>query len=943
MDSSSAVNSPGGMYAATAVWLSTNNGLIQTATPSGSGINGSITATSGYGTTALEAISTGAGGGISILTGSGATIAGSGFGIYAYTDGSNAINLTVNGATSGSYGSGVGATAASGAINMILNGAISNAAGGYGAVSAVTSGGAIVLSGKSAITSTNGFGINAADYGAGNISMNMQGAISGNVGVSANGSGGDVTLAFAAPIKSVAGGVVASTTGVGAMTVTTAGAVTATAGAGVSATNVDGVNTVSVGVVTASADGVDASSTGKGSTTVGVHGNVASSGGVGVNAAGNSSAVEVDIDSGVFVSGKTAGVVVATQTGTATVVNKGTISGGATGDGVDVVAKGGAAVLVNSGSILSTAGAAINVASGVVAVQNSGVLNGQVGLTRGSVVTLNNSGAWTNAAGSSVTNLANTGTITFGPAGGPVGLITAPGNASFGPGSVLNMRIASTTSGGVTTVSTDQIVVGGKTTISGGIITLSGSAANLFKGAKLTLLTSGLGVSGNFSGVSSSLGAYTGILTSDANNIYLDVLSRDFTPYALNRNQTSVANAIWLGSGSLLSAAGSQILKALNNLSSSDVPGALTQLSGDGVVTGAEHAAMQAGHLFAATMEDQEDIWNSNIRGPGNSITLTEPFAYAPARSADSKWPVSRQQYAPPPPTRPLFAQRTWRVWASGFGGETKIHGNSADGSSNQRAGGVGGSMGVDYQFGERMLLGVAAGYSSSSFGVNDTNVSGSVNGLHVGVYSGFHVGAFYANANVSYGNYSNSTKRSVSALGGLSAETDKADYKSEELRTRLEVGRKLSMEALSITPFAAIEVAHIHAHGFSEYGISAAGGPGVYTMAFNGQGARSIPTFIGLKVESRFEAGSVALTPWVSIAWRHEWSPTSQQTGALVALPTANFVVYGAKPAADALQLKAGLQLQIAQNATIYAGFEGDILSKTPVYGGRGGLRIGW
>ena len=108
-------------------------------------------------------------------------------------------------------------------------------------------------------------------------------------------------------------------------------------------------------------------------------------------------------------------------------------------------------------------------------------------------------------------------------------------------------------------------------------------------------------------------------------------------------------------------------------------------------------------------------------------------------------------------------------------------------------------------------------------------------------------------------------------------------------------------------------------------------------------QGVASTPTFVGLKAEARLDLGGAILTPWVALAWRHEWSANRSQTATLAALPGASFVIVGARPARDAAQVKAGVNLAMTQTVALFATFEGEFGAKNPVYAGKGGMKVAW
>ena len=919
MDASSSVKSTG--YIEGGVELSTTNGNIDTTSPSGSGINGAISSESG---TALSARTTN--GNINIKTGAGGTLTAGryGAGLDAATTGAGSINLDLNAKVSG-YG-GVRTSAVDGATNIKAQADIT---GNYALLSS-SNAGAIAITTTGAVKGgANGV---RADSATGNISMNLGGDVSASLAVSAQ-TAGDITINTAGKVTG-AYGIFAKSTGKGAVTVTTAGQVSALDGVTTSTENGWNVVNIGAGGIAATESGVVATATGTGSVKVQVHGDIAntnvydSNTSYGVFASTNSGSIQIDLDAAKFITGGTAGALVQSQTGAATINNAGTMTASGTGVGVIVDVNNGSATLNNSGTIKVAPGqVAIGVSSGKALIKNTGVIDGEI-VSLGAT-TLNNNGTLNNASGTYVQTLNNTGVINMGPSDGTTGVFTVAGDASFGPGSYYNARITAT--------SNDFIRVVGKTTITGGLVNItSAQDVNYTRGSRYILMQALGGVTGQFDGVISDMSKFTGLLTYDENNVYMTVLLRDFRSYALTRNQWSVANAIYWSTARLGSGLGGQLMLALNQSADSSIAGALTQLSGDGVVTGAANAALQTGHLFTSVLDDQQSLWRDS-QPRDRIVRRIEPFAYAPTRVEGNNWPVSRQNYAPPPARRDDGLQR-WRVWGSGFGGRSNLRGDAVAGSADQKLSSYGGALGVDYQMGSNMLFGVALGGSSSAF--NAGNAQGSASGIHVGAYTGFRVKGFYGTASVAYSNFANKTTRSVGAIGAVAGEQETGSFSSEEIRTRLEIGRRIASENFAVTPFTAIEIAHLHTKPFIE---QAAGGVGMFALSFNGQGIASTPTFIGLKAEARLDLGGAILTPWVSLAWRHEWSTNRTQTATLNALPGASFVIIGARPARDAAQVKGGVNLAITQQIAIFATFEGEFGTKNPVYSGRGGMKVAW
>jgi len=902
------------------VSLVTTDGNIDTTTPSGSGINGAITSVAG---TALSAHTTN--GNVNIKTGSGGTLSGGryGAGLDAYTTGAGAINLDLGARVSGFVG--INANTVDGAINIKAGDVV----GGYaGIIANATGKGAIAITTTGSVS--GGYAGVSASSGSGSISINLAGDVtSSTFGVIAQSGGGDVTINAAGAVTG-GNGIVATTTGAGAATVTTgAGVTTALTGNGLVAQSQNGWAVVNVGAggVAAGNNGVVATSTGSGSVKVMAHGDVVGNAGYGIAASTVKGSIEIDIDAGKFISGGS-GVFVQTQSGDAVINNAGTIKGGVNGAALLIDANKGSATIKNTGTLQADEnGLAIGVISGAVLVKNSGIVNGRI--VSNGITTVNNTGVWNNADGSYIQYLNNTGVLGLGSDLTKTGLLVVTGDASFGPGSYYNARITATGS--------DTIYVGGKATITGGTVSISASDENAYqRGSRYILLYAKGGVNGQYDGVISDGSKYTGILSYDANDVYLTVLLRDFRSFARTRNQWSVANGIYYATARMNGGLGGQMLLALNQASDSSIAASLTQLPGDGVVTGAANAALQTSHLFISVLDDQQSLWRDS-QPRDVVIRRIEPFSYAPTQTNGAGWPVSKQYDAPVRVRRDDGVQR-WRVWGSGFGGQSKLRGDTVAGSADQKLNSYGGALGVDYQMGSNMLFGVALGGSSSAF--NAGNATGTAAGIHVAAYTGFRVQSFYGTASIAYSNYANKTTRQVGAIGGIAGETEQGSFTSEEVRTRLEIGRRIANDNFAVTPFSAIEIAHLNTKPFIE---QASGGVGMFALAFKGQGIASTPTFLGLKAEAKLDLGGAILTPWISLAWRHEWSASRTQTASLSALPGASFVIIGAKPARDAAQVKGGFNLAVTQQVAIFATFEGEFGTQNPVYAGKGGMKVGW
>jgi outer membrane autotransporter protein len=401
----------------------------------------------------------------------------------------------------------------------------------------------------------------------------------------------------------------------------------------------------------------------------------------------------------------------------------------------------------------------------------------------------------------------------------------------------------------------------------------------------------------------------------------------------LTRNQQAVGNALEGAYRTTFTGAPATLY---TNLLMTGTPNSLSQLSGEGI-TAAQNTAFATGRMFDSLMMDQGAFWRSGETADSEGVTFREaPLAYAPEKRKPAA-PVFKELKAPPPAYQP----RTWRVWTGGFGGVQSFNGDAVVGSADARTSAAGGAMGFDYQLDPTRLVGVAVGGSESHFSVPDRATSGDLLGGHVGAYGVQTWGTLYAAGVLSYSRLDNDVRRTIAGIGP--AETATGRFASDLVGARLEVGRSYALQWLNVTPFAAVQTSTLWQHGFSETS-TAAGLPGVLGLASQSQTTTSLPTFLGVQLDTRLAlANGTVWSPFLRAAWVHEFNPDRSIANSFVSIPGTLFAVDGARAWSDALKVNAGSRLALNQYASLFASFDGEFANSGQSYTGRGGIRFGW
>ncbi len=448
----------------------------------------------------------------------------------------------------------------------------------------------------------------------------------------------------------------------------------------------------------------------------------------------------------------------------------------------------------------------------------------------------------------------------------------------------------------------DRLIVNG-TAYPGGTFTTA------FEGGAVvphyTVLTATGGLVGQFSAIQ-AVGAPSFIsaaLSYGADSVTLNLTSDLAGLAGLASNQVAVGTTLDRAFNS-----GDGSITGLFYVPGDAVPAALSQLSGEGVA-GAQTAGLGAGDLFTgALIREALAAGDTGFQGSAGSRTGGDGPRHA---------------------------------WATGIGATATLDGQPSFGSStlHRTAGGVAG--GWDFRSDSGLVVGAGIGGTFSNVSVDALGTDGNINAFHIGAFAEQTTPRFYAAGAVSYAALWTDTTRRLSGVGPAEVETGRIT--SQMLAGRVEAGLRATGKT-PVAPFAAVQFAQLWQHSFSETSLLHAGGTGVLGLHYRSASASSVASYVGFQTgESLKTKNGTTWTPYLRVAWKHEFTPERRITADFLSVPGTVFTVDGARPATDAASIQVGAGVTISARAKLFADMDSEISGRATGYGGRAGLAVTW
>ncbi|MBV8512070.1 MAG: autotransporter domain-containing protein [Xanthobacteraceae bacterium] len=443
-------------------------------------------------------------------------------------------------------------------------------------------------------------------------------------------------------------------------------------------------------------------------------------------------------------------------------------------------------------------------------------------------------------------------------------------------------------------------------------------------------------VNGQFAQVTSSSVFLPAMATYNASSVDLTLNRIPFGGVpGLSGNQRAVGNA--LESSYSTSLTGQQAL-FYGNILASPTTNVLTQLSGESNAGAGQIAAFQLTNQFLLLMLNpfgqDRGGFGAGASGPAGGLISR----FAPEREAAPE--IARAYAAVTPDGRAAtYSTPRWNVWASAFGGASNTNGDPGGAGTHSFAARTGGiAAGLDYKVTPDTLIGFALAGGDTSWGLAQGLGGGHSDAFQAGLYGSQLFGPAYLSGALAFANYWTATSRGVMVA---SIDTLNASFDAQSFAGRAEAGYKLAWAPANITPYVAVQAQSFRTPNFNEASSS---GSTLYSLNYASHTGSATRAELGSWLSNNYLlAGNAEAVVFGRVAWAHDWQEGLQAAATFLTVPTASFIVNGAKPASNIAVVTAGTELRLAQGVSLMGKFDGEFGQGTQTYAGTARVRYTW
>ncbi len=220
-------------------------------------------------------------------------------------------------------------------------------------------------------------------------------------------------------------------------------------------------------------------------------------------------------------------------------------------------------------------------------------------------------------------------------------------------------------------------------------------------------------------------------------------------------------------------------------------------------------------------------------------------------------------------------------------------------------------TIGADYRFTKNFLAGLTAGYGHTDATLDPNGSSATTDSYSPGFYASYADKGWYANLTGAYLHNAYTQSRVISFLG----QTANSAPEGNEGTASLDGGYDFHSGAWTFGPLAGVQYTHLSVDGYTESGSDAA-------LTVASQDADSLRSRLGGRVSYDYKHCGLTFTPHLDASWLHEFMDqargiTSQFNGGL-----GSFNVRTPNPSRDSALVDAGLDVQVNEMITAFGDY---------------------